>query len=222
MKIFAHRGASKEAPENSLAAFRTALELGVDALELDCYLHPVRGLVVTHDPENLNDPKIPTLQEVLELNGSATTGGAPIPIIFDIKAQKGLYRRAALAVAELAEKYLPPEKILLSSFFWRHLFALRRNFPQLPRALILKQKAFKLVPISFFDKLFSIQAIHLGVWWTDAALVAKWHRAGKKVHAWVVNHPDEIRRCLEMGVDGIFTDDPRLAKKIVAGVSAGK
>lgn len=216
MKIFAHRGASKEAPENSLEAFRTALALRIDALELDCYLHPVRGLVVTHNLENMNDPGIPTLKEVLELNRTATTN-AQTPIIFDIKAQKGLYESAALAVAALAEKYLPPEKIWLSSFFWRHLWALRRHFPHLPRALILKQKAFKLVPISFFDKLFGIQAIHLGVWWTDAALVAKWHRAGKKVHAWVVNRPDEIRRCLEMGVDGIFTDDPRLAKKIIRG-----
>lgn len=212
MKIFAHRGASREAPENSLAAFRTALELGVDALEIDCYLHPIRGLVVTHNLENINDPGIPALKEVLELNRAAQ-----MPIIFDIKAQKGLYAEAALAAAELAEKYLPPEKILLSSFFWRHLWALRRNFPKLPRALILKQKAFKLVPILFFDKLFGIQAIHVGAWWTDAALVAKWHRAGKKVHAWVVNRPDEIRRCMAMGVDGIFTDDPRLAKKIIYG-----
>lgn len=217
MKIFAHRGASLEAPENSLEAFRAALVLGADALELDCYLHPARGLVVTHNLENVNDPDIPTLQEVLALNRSTATGGAQTPIIFDIKAQKGLYRPAALAVAALAEKYLPPEKILLSSFFWRHLLALRRHFPQLPRALILKQRAFKLVPISFFDKWFAIQAIHVGVWWTTPALVEKWHRAGKKVHAWVVNRPDEIRRCLEMGVDGIFTDDPRLAKKIIRG-----
>ena len=106
-------------------------------------------------------------------------------------------------------------QILLSSFYWRHLFILKKYFPLLPRSLILYQRGFRLVPIEIFDKLFSIRGVHPWLKWTNAALVKKWQSKGFKVNTWVANTEEEIKRCKEMGVDGIFTDDPRLARRIL-------
>lgn len=212
MKIFAHRGASKEVAENSLGAFRAALEIGVDAVELDCFLNRAGEVVITHDLENISNPGLPTLKEALELIRPSNAS-----VIFDIKAQGGLYQALAKAVATLAQEFLPPERILLSSFYWRHLFCLKKYFPHLPRALIISRKPFKLVPPALFDKLFSLQAVHIGYWLLDERFIEKWRQTGKKVHAWTINRPEEMKRCKKMGVDGIFTDDPRLAKKIIYG-----
>jgi glycerophosphoryl diester phosphodiesterase len=63
--VVAHRGASSVAPENTLAAFEKAIELGADAVELDVRRGAEGGLVISHDP--LPAPDVPTLEQVVEL-----------------------------------------------------------------------------------------------------------------------------------------------------------
>lgn len=228
MKIFAHRGASKEAKENTVEAFQKALEIGVDGVEFDC-LVTREGVPVVHHNDDVLDPEkgilflremsleqtrvfgIPTLEEVLPLFARHPKCLA----IFDIKAQPGFIQQAPLAVASLAESHLHREQILFTSFSWRHLFLLQRHFPGLPRAIILNSASFKLVPIVIFDKLLEIRAVHPRTQWLSPTRVGQWQRHGIDVNAWVANTEEEIRVCKAMGVDGIFTDDPRLAKKIL-------
>ncbi len=128
MKIFAHRGASKEAPENSLEAFRKAVEIGVDGIELDCLLTKDRVPIVTHYNDlsilklgkgslfektwaEVRDLGIPNLTQVLEQIKPTET-----EVVFDIKAQPGLMTEGPMIVAGLAAEILPPSQILLSSF----------------------------------------------------------------------------------------------------------
>lgn len=212
MKIFAHRGASKEAPENTLQAFRKALEIGVDGIEIDCLLTKDRVPVATHyddlrilklcegfvrhKPWNeIQTLSIPTLTEVLELAKSYKC-----QVILDIKSQKGLMQKSPYIIAGLAQEILAPERILLTSFYWHHLLHLKKHFRHLPRGLILYQSAFRLVPIQIFDKLFHLRTIHPWLKWTTPALAQNWQAKGFQVHTWVANteeHRYQPRRTID-------------------------
>lgn len=227
MKIFAHRGAQREAKENTLEAFAKALEIGVDGIELDCLVTKDNIPVVNHDDDlslklgregficekkfdEIRDLKIPTLREALLLMANSKT-----PVIFDIKSQKRFSKSAIGLIAKTAQEILAPEQILLTSFSWYHLWFLKRKFGHLPKAFIFRSKVFMKIPPWILKKIFGITAIHPLLTKIDKEMVEKWHQNGLKVHAWVANLESEMRYCEEMGVDGIFTDDPRSAKTIL-------
>lgn len=218
IEIFAHRGASREAPENSPQAFLKALEIGVDGVEIDC-LMTLDGIpVVRHDTDDIHRKTfkevkalgIPSLREILEIVKPSTA-----KVILDLKAQAKWMHQGPLTIAKLALEILPPQRILLSSFYFRHLLSLKRHFPHLSRGLILKAGAFKLVPPPIFDRLFRITSIHPSLKDLEAKFVKRWQRGGFKVYTWTVNTLEEFKKTVALGVDGIFTDDPRLAKRIL-------
>ncbi|MDO8527207.1 MAG: glycerophosphodiester phosphodiesterase [Deltaproteobacteria bacterium] len=228
MKIFAHRGDSKEAPENSIEAFRKAIELEADSIEIDCQLTRDKIPVVTHNNNlaklklgkgcvhqktwaELESLGVPSLTEVLELVKPSGTD-----VILDLKAQPGLMHIGPRIIAGLAQEIISPNRILLSSFYFRHLLTLKKHFNHIPRALIAMQSSFKLVPPEIFDRFFMLRAFHPLLKWTTPSLVNKWHEKGFKVHVWVANSEAQFRRCRELGVDGIFTDDPRRAREFFA------
>lgn len=227
MKIFAHRGASREAAQNSLEAFQKALEIGVDGIECDCLLTKEQIPVVTHFDDlsilklgegfvrektslELKKLGIPRLIELLEMVRPSQT-----EIVLDLKRQAGWMREAPILIARMALEMLAPEQILLSSFFWRHLLVWKREFPKIPRALILRYAAFKLVPVGIFDRFFQTEAIHPNLKWVNRKWIQRWKARGCRVHLWVANSREEITFCKELGADGIFTDDPRFAKGIL-------
>lgn len=227
MKIFAHRGASIEAPENSPQSVRRALEIEVDGIEIDCVMTQDSVPVVNHDDNLLLQRKakgcvrnktwkevkalaIPSLTEILEIIKPSSA-----MVILDIKTQRGWMEKGPLIIAGLALEILPPERILVSSFSFRHLLALKKGFPSLARGLILGSGVFKLVPPRIFDRLLAPHSIHLGLWSLKKRQVRKWKGLGLKVHAWVANREEEFKKCVELDVDGVFTDDPRLAKEIL-------
>ncbi len=195
MKIFAHRGASKEAQDNSPEAVRKAIEIGVDAIEIDCMMRSDGTPVVAHDTLL---PESPTLKEILEIIKPST-----VNVVLDFKTQPQI-------IVELALAIFPPEKILASSFSFRHLFTLKKNFPELKRGLILAPNAFRLVPPVIFDKLFGLVSVHPCLKDLKKGWVEKWQARGLKVYTWTVNSEADFEHCQELGVDGIFTDDPRM------------
>ncbi|MBI5300429.1 MAG: glycerophosphodiester phosphodiesterase [Deltaproteobacteria bacterium] len=225
MKIFAHRGASGEAAENSLEAIQKAIEIGVDGIEFDCLLTKDKVPVVTHYDDlrvlfkiegfvhdknwhELEPLGIPTLTAVLEQIKPSS-----VLAIFDIKSQPNLMESSPYIVAGLAQEILPSHRILLTSFYWRHLRTLKKFFPRLERSLIISKSAFKLVPLAIFDKFLGVRAIHPLMTWLTPELVQKWHKRGFKVHAWVANTAEELKRCEALKVDGVFTDNARFARE---------
>lgn len=237
MKIFAHRGASKEAPENTLAAIRRALELGVDGIEFDILLTKDKIPVVTHgnnlsvltdatgyvhektfsEISNLDVGRhfgpafaghtMPTLTEVLELAKPFER----CQMILELKSQPDLTNDATKLIGELSQDILPPERLLFSSFSLSYLKALQRHHPHLKRAWIVAEPLFTLVPFRFFDSFLKISAIHPRLAITSESLVQRARKQGWQIHSWVVNSLSERQQAEAAGIDGFFTDDPRWA-----------
>lgn len=247
--IIAHRGASRDAPENTLPAIRRALGLGPQGIEFDVLLTADQIPVVTHNDDlsiltdgrghihstpfatvrSLNAGKrfgpqtfgttMPTLSEVLQV-----IGPHDVQAIVEIKAQAGLAETAASLIGNIALAFPMRGGIIVSSASIRILSALRRRHPSIPCALIVRNRAFSFFASTLFARLLRISEIHVSFGALTSGLVRRMHRRGKKVVVWTINTPDEFDRCLALDVDGCITDDVSEAQRhlrTLAGTATG-
>ena len=235
--IIAHRGASRIAPENTLAAFRIACELGADGIELDVKLTSDGEVVVLHD-QTLNrttdghgslknyrlaelkkldagawfdhgfaGERIPTLAEVLQ------TFGDSIMYDIELKSFPSPGQPLVAAVSALINKYNLAEQVLITSFNLWNISQFSRIEPAIPAGILALKGFFGFIPRSQVGRWISPGAIAPDY----VALTENYVRQQKKlkrmVFAWVVNDPIAIRRMKEWGVEGIITDVPDKARK---------
>ncbi|TMI84999.1 MAG: glycerophosphodiester phosphodiesterase [Bacillati bacterium ANGP1] len=211
----AHRGASRYAPENTLAAFRLALEHGVPAVECDVRRTQDGHLVVIHDPavDRTTDgrgavgsltleplrrldagrwfgpefagERIPLLEEVLE----AVRGRALIQIEIknDPAPSEGIEQQVAGALRDHGME----DEALVMSFDHRIIRELRSAAPRIAAC---------------------VQWGYL-----DRDVVDSAHRAGLGVFVWTVDDEQAIGRCRDLGVDGITSNDTRLLTRLLGG-----
>ena len=215
MRIYAHRGASRELPENTTRAFRRALELGADALETDVHVTHDGVIVVSHDPDGarifgqaarIADSSwaevrawgMPSLEEVV-------TSFPGVPINVDLKIDA-----AALAVA-LLRKLGAEEQVTLASFqssTLRKVRALGYRGPtglgrsEVARLLSLPAAAQRgpLAPPG--------RAAQLPLSLAKPWIIRRCHALGLRVDYWTVNQPALATSLVALGADGIMTDDP--------------
>lgn len=217
----AHRGASGHWPENTLLAFRKALEAGAVWLELDVHLTADGRLVVIHDDslERTTDgrglvarqpfvklrrldaglgEKIPLLEEVLAL----ATGRAAVNI--ELKGA-GTGEPVARLLQHLAGKGLPRVELLASSLSEKELKSFSARLPQVSLALVS----------AVVDRDVWQLAAELGVWslhldksCIDQQLVAQARDRQIRLFAYTVNARQELQCLRNWGVAGIFTDYP--------------
>lgn len=221
MLVIGHRGARGLAPENTLAGFRKALELGAPWIELDVQLHG-GDLLVFHDErlERCTNGRGRLDQHGLaDLRGLDAGGGERIPFLgevldlvdqragvnIELKTASG----TAAAVAELLRAYLKrgwkPERWLVSSFHLPELREFRRLLPEVPVGALLCGVPLDLAACG---TALGAASINLALDFTDAALVADAKRRGMKVYVYTVNEPDDFARMEALGIDGVFTDYP--------------
>ena len=212
-----HRGAAGLEPENTLRSFRRAAEVGADAVELDLRLTRDGRLIVLHDADvdrttNGRGPvaemtlhelkrldvglgeRVPTFEEVLEATG--------LPIHAELKVVEA----AGPLAASILERGLAG-RVVPISFHPEALHQTKLSLPDLPVGLILGGASPNPAAVArSVDATFvSLEAAYL-----DKATVERCQRAGLRVTTWTVNEPEEMRRALETGVDGIVTDRPDL------------
>ncbi len=232
--IFAHRGASLHAPENTLAAFKLALQQGADALELDVKLSADGIPVVIHDPTvdrttngsgtvaNLNlsalkklsageGQQIPTLDEVFEHVGGQ--------LLINVELTNYTTRNDQLVdkVVETVKKHNLAKSIIFSSFLPKNLKRTAELLPQTPRGLLALPNFTGWIVRNILFKTRDYQALHPKLKNTSKKQIESIHAMGRRVHAWTVNTPADMRRLADWGIDGIFTDDPELAVKVLRG-----
>jgi len=236
--VIAHRGFSGVAPENTMAAFQAAADLGV-GFELDVMQCATGEVVIIHDDtvgrttdgegaigemlleeirlldagswfgEKFAGEPIPTLREVLERFGGL------VPIDIEIKDCDSLESLADAVVAEI-ERAGVVDRVLVTSFNPYILLRVREQNPAILRGMLTG--TFKDEDLTFIEKFVLRRLLFRGK--VKPATVAvervcinkrkvrKWHRQGYEVLAWTVNDEAEMRRMIDAGVDGIITDNP--------------
>ncbi len=238
--IFAHRGSSLYAPENTLAAFKTAITQHADGIELDVKLTVDGQVVVMHDdtvdrttngtgriksltlkdikgletnsnlPPFFKSEKIPTLDEVFEtvgrrtfINLELTNYATPTDDLPD-------------KVAVLVKKFNLDTNILFSSFNMVALIKARNLLPKTPLGLLTFPGCAAMTIYSRIIKFGPLFALHPFYKDITPNLIQMAHASKCRIHTWTVNEPDIMQKLFSAGVDGIFTDDPLLAKKVLA------
>lgn len=238
--IFAHRGASAHAPENTLAAFELALTQQADALELDAKLSADGQVVVHHDAtvdrttdghgyvrdlklaelrvldagssfsQSFRSEKIPTLDEVFASIGKRTL------INVELTNYTTPGDQLVETVCMLVKKHKVQKHILFSSFFASNLSKARSFLPDVPCGLLAYPGLLGTWARSFGFAFGKYQALHPALKDMSQQQVARVHRLNRRLHVWTVNAEQDMRRLFDWGVDGLFTDDPALAVRVRA------
>ncbi len=226
-KVIAHRGAREAAAENTLPAFRLAREFGADWVELDVR-RTADGVAIVHHDAHLVDGRIirdldydelpeaiPSLAEALE-----ECDGMGVNIEIKNLRDDPDYDEDHLvsdAVAGLAQAYLGPDRVLVSSFNIDALDRLREVDPTIPLALLFDIGD----PNSNIERALAheMSAIHPYDPLVTATIVDRAHAAGLEVNVWTVNDPERMAELIEMGVDGICTDVPDICRAVVDRLS---
>lgn len=233
--VIAHRGASGYAPENTLTAFRKAIELGCQMIELDVRLSADEVPVVLHDgtlartagdPRRVNEltveqlrqldaggwfapefsgERIPTLAEALNAIPETVT------VNIELKPNSpGQFQRLAEQVYGVIADRRTERRVLCSSFAHKVLWALRRRAMALPLGYLVEGRV---VQDQFTEaKGLQASALILQGQWTTPAVVRQAHANRLKVFSYTINRPLQMKQLLKRGVDGILTNYPdRLA-----------
>jgi len=233
--IIAHRGYSARYPENTLVAIQAALDAGADVVEFDVALTRDRRVVVIHDDtlERTTDGKgrvdrcnlgelrgldaggwfspryygerIPILDEVLELVGNH----AGINIEIKSDAHEEPDRSADPIEKQVVDRVLAMnlgDSVIVSSFEWEILERTSR-IDGAPRVALLSKEPADGNAFTACRRLdaFSWNQDHRKLSQQQVDLL---HELGVRVFAYTVNSQRRLRRLLEMGIDGVFTDDP--------------
>ncbi|MBD3583107.1 glycerophosphodiester phosphodiesterase [Flavobacterium selenitireducens] len=222
MQVIAHRGAKGHVPENTIAAFEKALELGVDGIELDVFLSSDGEIVVFHDEHTerltgvsgriaemqLADIRklrvdkvhgVPTLEEVLRF----VDGRAMVNIELKVAT-------AARPVTELVERFASDyrwdyDRFLISSFDWAALKEIRSWNPGIPLGVLTETDLDLAIG---FARSIAAETFHPYFHLLDENSVKKIKNENMRLYAWTVNMPEDISRIKSLGVDGIITDFP--------------
>lgn len=216
--IIGHRGAAGLLPENTLPSFERAIELGVDAVELDVHVCEGR-LCVIHDPtldrttsgtgpvagitlaalralDAGNGAQVPLLEEVFELVPDS------VGVNVELKGE---------GTAEVLARLLRPRgayhrrELLVSSFDHAALARFHELRPAVPVAPLFSR--WRADGFDIARRLGS-GFVNLGVKIATAARCRAAHKAGLETLVYTINDPAEARRLFELGVKGLFTDYP--------------
>jgi glycerophosphoryl diester phosphodiesterase len=222
MAIYAHRGASIEFPENTLAAFQRAVELGAPGAELDVHLTKDGHPVVIHDDSvdrtTNGSGKVAdlTLEEIQELDAGrgeiVPTLGQVLDVVsghlvLDIEVKEA---SAAAAVLEEVNRY-PNLRWLISSFYWDALRYVRSERADAELWVLWPSATDAAIDVA---REVNATILNLEYSTVTAEQVERLKKLGIGVGVWTVNDVDEAVRLRDIGVVAICTDDPAALKNV--------
>jgi glycerophosphoryl diester phosphodiesterase len=226
---FAHRGGASEAPENTLPAFERAVELGYTYLETDVHVTSDGVLVAFHDTDlsrTCGRPGIITELPWAEVSTARVAGREPIPLMEDLlsafpEARFNIDCKSNAAVSALVsmiKRTNSRSRVCLSAFDDRRLIRLRNALgPRVCTGLGPAQVAALRVLGRTAGAGGAAQVpVRQGrVTLVDERFVGGAHRRGIQVHVWTIDDAAEMRRLLDMGVDGLMTDRPIVLRDVL-------
>lgn len=228
MLIIAHRGASKLAPENTLAAIAKARELNADGIECDVRLTADGIPVLFHDEtlERLFGNRIPLSGCTLADLAYIAHGPQEIPTLeqameeaknfsvinIELKNNSRWNGKLVKGVAPIIKRY-PAEKIIISSFNPVALGRARRQMSKIRRGLIIGSGRMGIKSLLVWKKVLGLYSIHLNRQLAGPKWIEPLKAAGLKIFIWTVDDPDDIKTLTKLGVDGVITNVPDLMRR---------
>jgi glycerophosphoryl diester phosphodiesterase len=256
IQVIAHRGASDDAPEHTLAAYRKAIEDGADALECDVRLTADGHLVCVHDRrvnrtsngrgavsalelaelaaldfgswkdrEESESPdwdpvpgeltSVLTLERLLELVVETRAAGRPLQLAVETKHPTrwaGQVEERLLQLLKHFELDTPsadePSPVRIMSFSARSLHRIQVAAPMLPTVYLMQFVSPRLrdgrLPAGA-----RIAGPGMRIVRNHPGYIERLHRAGHRVHVWTVNEPEDVERCVDLGIEAIITNRPK-------------
>jgi glycerophosphoryl diester phosphodiesterase len=235
-RAFAHRGwqvGDLAGLENTMAAFRRAVHEGYRYLETDVRATADGQLVVFHDArlDRVTDRRGAIAELPWSEVSRARVGGTePIPLLADLleefpDARFNIDAKSAGAVKPLAKLVTDAgatDRVCLGSFSDQRLSMLREILGDRVAMALGPRAIFRLVRTSALRRRFVTSAVaaqvplrYQGVQIVTPRFLATAHAAGMEVHVWTIDDPDDMRRLLTLGVDGIMTDRPELLRDVL-------
>lgn len=220
--VVAHRGASAYEPENTIRAFRKAVELGVDFVECDVRLTADGHAVVIHD-ETVNrttngcgrvrnmrlaelkqldagkGEKIPTLQEAV----NAVKGMAGL--VIEVKEPDAVGEVVRIVSENRLEDY-----VIISSFYHGAVKAVKKMVDNVKTSVIIASQPVNPAKLALDA---DADAIFCKWKYVNLEVVEEAHDNGLKVFSWTVDDPEIIIAQAKLGVDGVVTNKPDVALK---------
>lgn len=233
ISISAHRGGSIEAPENTLESFKYAIDLGSAYIETDVQLSAdgipfifhddglsrLLGKDITFNSLHSNEInqlrlfesyQIPTLEEALK-----KFPGAYFQI--DVKTDE-----VALPTMQVIQNLDAFSRVCIASFSSKRLKLVKKNFPETCLSMgpmeILKLllSSFGLYNKKVQGDCLQIPIYHYGIKLVTKRFVKFVQSLGLKIHVWTINDENTMQKLINIGVDGIITDRPKLLKDVLS------
>ncbi|GAB5502844.1 glycerophosphodiester phosphodiesterase [Pyruvatibacter sp.] len=231
---FAHRGGAVDFPENTMAAFQAAVDMGYRYIETDAYATRDGVLLSFHDDrlDRVTNQK-GAIEELdyAEVKTALIEGREPIPLMEDLLGSFPETRfnidpkhdACVVPLIEAIRRTNAVERVGIGSFSDRRLQQMRDALgPKLCTSMgpwatsWMRFRAWGL-PIGSY-KAFGctqIPVVQFGVTLGNKSFIDTCHANGLQVHIWTIDDPVDMNRLLDMGVDGLMTDKPALLKQVL-------
>lgn len=235
--IMGHRGANKIAPENTLKSFKKAIELGADFVEFDVRQSKDGEIVIVHDEDTFRttgqkgliedmdlidlkkldfgeSEKIPTLNELISL------AKGKISLNCEVKVE-GIIKK----IVQIFQDTNSIDFLIISSFIHKELKKIKKIAPNIKLAALIPEGSGLLIDWNFRKKaideavknrFFAINPLYKLV---NRQFVDYAHEKGLKVYPWTVDSGIAIKKLVNIGVDGIITNDIERAKEVLNNFS---
>lgn len=233
--VVGHRGAMAHAPENSIESYLLAERSGANEIELDIRITRDGVPIVLHDatlarvaatPGPLTDTPVSEL-DLAQLRTVTLDSGHPVLTFAEVLDATTVQLQVEIkdpdAVPALAQLVLNrPEdakRVCFTSFQSEALFRLQQHAPSVPRGIIVSRYADAENHELGLDGILEAtgsSTFYCGFDGLTATEVKRLKEAGYQVHAWPLRAPADVRRALELGVDGGTSDDPGAAAQWLA------
>lgn len=234
-----HRGAREVAPENTLSSFLAAEMMGAHGIELDVMFSKDHELVVIHDydldatsngkgpvkgytmaeikefdagswfDEAFTGERIPTLQEVLKAIDPETL------INIELKTESPATDGLENAVVEVIREYNLYKRVIVSSFNPIALLRVKWADKNIPVGLLYAPDLPRYLSEGWFISLLRPEALHPEIGMVDENYMERARKKGYRVNVWTVNEAADMKRMLDLEVDGIITDRPDLLQQLM-------
>lgn len=234
-KIFAHRGFSGYYPENTMLAFKKAIEIGVDGIELDVQLTKDNTIVIIHDEtidrttngnglvnsytydelkkfdasfnfNNFGFNRIPTLEEYFLLVKD-------LDIITNIELKTSVYEYLGIedSVLELIKKYKLEDKVIISSFNHFSILRMKKLSPQIKCGFLSEDWIIDAGKYTFSHQ---IECYHPRFNNLIPEVIEELKKFNIEINTWTVNDERDMLYLKEKGIDSIITNFPDMAKNL--------